>query len=63
MHSRWKTKEKNGRRFMICQNSEPEHSKYPEWGPTVGRCDNWEEVGKDTTRVLCGKCTSRSVSI
>ena len=48
---------------MICQNSEPEHSKYPEWGPTVGRCDNWEEVGKDTTRVLCGKCTSRSVSI
>lgn len=48
---------------MICQNSEPEFSKYPQWGPTSGKCDEWSEVGKDTTATLCRKCTSRSVSI
>lgn len=62
MHSRWKSKEKDGKRFMICQNSEPEFSKYPQWGP-VGSCEEWAEVGKDTTAVLCNKCTSRSVAI
>jgi hypothetical protein len=57
----WKTKEVDGRTYMICQNSEPEHSKYPDWGPEVGVCDEWEEIGKDTGAVLCSKCTQRSL--
>lgn len=63
MHSRWKKKERDGRLFMICQNSEPEFSKYPQWGPVSGTCEEWSEVANDTTATLCHKCTSRSVSI
>ena len=57
----WKTKEKEGRRYMICQNSKPEFSKYPDWAPEVGVCDEWEEVGADTSAVLCSLCTRRSL--
>jgi len=57
----WKTKEKDGRRMMICQNSNPELSKYPEWGPDDGICEEWSEVGQDTVASTCWKCASRSV--
>jgi hypothetical protein len=59
----WKTKEVNGRRMMICQNSNPELSKYPEWGPENGRCDKWSEVGAETTAVICSDCTQRSLKV
>jgi hypothetical protein len=57
----WKTKEKDGRRMMICQNSNPELSKYPQWGPADGVCDEWSEVGDDTVSLTCWRCATRSV--
>ena len=58
----WKTKKKNGRTLMICQNSNPELSKYPQWGPEKGICEEWSEVGPDTTASTCWRCAARSVS-
>ena len=59
----WRTKDVDGRRMMICQNSDLEFSKYPDWAPDEGaaKCGNWAEVGKDTTAVLCDECTRRSL--
>lgn len=59
----WKSKEVDKRRYMICQNSNPSLSKYPEWGPEVGVCDNWSEVGAETTAVICSACTQRSLKV
>tara|TARA_B100000768_G_scaffold64085_1_gene61879 strand:- start:325 stop:561 length:237 start_codon:yes stop_codon:yes gene_type:complete len=58
----WKTKEVDGRRMMICQNSKPTMSKYSEFAPENGECDEWSEVGSDSTAVLCWRCTARSVN-
>lgn len=60
--STWKTKEVEGRRLMICQNSDLDRSKWADFGPEWGECDEWSEVGNDTTASLCYRCTSRSVS-
>lgn len=59
----WKTKQVGNRRMMICQNSDLEYSKYPDWAPDNGdnTCHNYSEVGKDTTAVLCDECTRRSL--
>lgn len=51
------------KRMMICQNSDPKRSKYPEWGPPTGVCDSWSEVGATTTAVMCHYCTQRSVNM
>lgn len=59
----WKTKTVGNRRMMICQNSDPKRSKYPEWGPPTGVCDSWSEVGATTTAVTCHYCTQRSVNM
>jgi hypothetical protein len=58
----WKTKKKDGKTFMICQNSNKELSKYPQWGPENGICDEWSEIGPDTTASTCHRCAARSVS-
>lgn len=62
----WKTKEvarENGSKamHMICQNSKPELSKWSDYGPDEGVCNNYSEVGKDTVAHLCWECTARSV--
>ena len=49
-------------RMMICQNSKPTMSKYSEFAPENGECDEWSEVGTDTTASLCWRCTGRSVN-
>ena len=58
----WKTKEVDGKRLMICQNSNLEKSKWDEFAPNGEECTEWTEVGKDTTASLCCRCTSRSVN-
>jgi|TARA_B110000977_G_scaffold201047_1_gene293873 hypothetical protein len=58
----WKTKEVDGRRMMICQNSKPTMSKYSEFAPEDGDCTEWSEVSHDTTGSLCWRCTARSVN-
>ena len=61
----WKTKEIDGRPYMICQNSDLEFSKYPDWSPDHGesKCKEWTEVVKETTAVLCSECTRRSLQL
>lgn len=59
----WKTKEVGGKLKMICQNSNPETSMYPEWGPEDGVCDTWSDVGHDTSAVTCWKCAQRSLKV
>jgi|DEB19_MinimDraft_2_1074335.scaffolds.fasta_scaffold65843_1 hypothetical protein len=62
----WKTKEitrPNGtkKRLMICQNSKPSESKWADFAPEGGVCENWSEVAHNTTASLCHECTGRSV--
>jgi hypothetical protein len=62
----WKTKEitrDNGTkaRFMACQNSKPNESKWADYVPESGVCENWSEVGPKTTASLCSECTQRSL--
>ena len=61
----WKTKIIEGRRNMICMNSDLEKSKYPYWGPDDGesKCNEWVEVGHNTDMVLCSYCTRRSLEL
>ena len=62
----WKTKETEvkGRKVvsMICQNSEPLKSKWAEFGPEDGPCENWTIVANDATASLCPECAQRSVN-
>jgi hypothetical protein len=63
----WKSKQvinEKGRtiRTMICQNSEPENSKWGEFAPEDGPCSTWVPVGETATAVLCSDCTQRSVN-
>lgn len=60
--SKWKTKDVNGKRMMICMNSNPEDSKWGDYAPEDGACEMWTEVGHKTTASLCWQCTSRSVN-
>jgi hypothetical protein len=62
-----KTKEitrKNGTkaRLMICSNSNPSESKWGDYAPESGSCENWMEVGEKTTTVLCSDCVQRSLT-
>lgn len=64
----WKSKEvinEKGRtiRTMICQNSEPENSKWGEFVSENGPCENWVPVSESATAVLCPDCTARSVNM
>lgn len=62
----WKTKEiarPNGtkKRMMICQNSNPAESKWKDYVPESGVCENWTEVSQNATGSLCHECTQRTV--
>ncbi len=58
----WRTKEKDGKTYIICQNSDLAKSKYPEWGPEDETpCDEWSEIGESVTAVTCWRCAARSV--
>jgi hypothetical protein len=52
--SSYATKQHDGKRYMICQNSKP-GGKY--WKDVL--CNEWSEVGNKTTAVLCSRCTSK----
>jgi hypothetical protein len=68
IESIWETrnsKRENGsvKRLMICQNSNPTVSKWGDYCPEDGPCDEWVEVGEKTTATLCWKCTARTVNL
>jgi hypothetical protein len=48
----WKTRTDGKKRYMICQNSEPD-GKY--WQGQI--CNEWSAVGERTSAALCWKCT------
>lgn len=62
----WKTKpyksEKTGSKdlsmkWMICQNSDLEHSKYSDWYLEDAPCNEWVLVDAKADACLCWKCT------
>jgi len=50
----------NTTKKLKCVNHDPENSKWGDYAP-VGGCDMIVEVDYRTDRVLCHKCTMRSV--
>lgn len=44
---------------MICMNSNPEFSRYPDAAPDDGVCDQWVYTNQDTASVLCSNCVQR----
>ena len=50
----YETKQRNGKRHMICRNSIPD-GKY--WKGNI--CKEWSEVGEKTSAVLCTSCTAK----
>ena len=50
----YETKQRNGKRHMICRNSIPD-CKY--WKGYI--CKEWSEVGEKTSAVLCTSCTAK----
>ena len=45
---------------LLCMNSDPETSKWGDYAP-LGGCNIVVEVDERTERVLCHKCTMRTV--
>ena len=58
----FKTKIKQGKRYMICRNSITDKNY---WGWQIlskhPRCNEWSEVGDGATAVLCYKCVNLTV--
>jgi len=51
-----------GTKKLKCMNHDPEKSKWGEYAPESGECDEVVIVDINTDKVLCFRCTSRSVS-
>jgi len=48
---------------MICMNSKPELSKYPQAAPEDGVCDQWVFSSVDSASVLCSNCVQRLMQV
>lgn len=57
----YKTKQIDGKHAMICQNSNPEESKYAYAAPEGGVCEEWVFCSHDAVKVLCSSCVQRSL--
>jgi len=60
--TKFKTRNRLGRRYMICRNS-IEDTKYWAW-PFLSkypRCNEWSEIAIDATAVLCSRCVNKTV--
>ena len=59
---KFKTKRRDGKRYMICRNSivDKKHWSFQFLGDKP-RCNRWSEVGEDSTAVLCYKCVCQTV--
>ena len=59
---KFKTRNRQGRRYMICRNSIEDKSY---WGWQIlskyPRCNEWSEVGVGASAVLCYKCVNKTV--
>lgn len=60
--SKYRTKMDGKRIMMQCMNSLPETSKYPQYAPADGVCDEWVSVDVDAIMTLCNKCVQRAMS-
>jgi len=59
--ARTKSRRSKEMRELKCMNSNPETSKWGDWAPEGG-CDEVVLVDEDVAKVLCWRCTSRSVN-
>ena len=61
--TKFKTRTRQGKRYMICRNSIADTSY---WGWQIlskhPRCNEWSEVNANTTAVLCHKCVRKTVA-
>ncbi len=59
---KFKTKRRDGKRYMICRNSivDQKHWSFQFLGDKP-RCNRWSEVGEGSTAVLCYKCVCQTV--
>ena len=59
---KFKTKRRDGKRYMICRNSivDQKHWSFQFLG-NKPRCNRWSEVGEDANAVLCYKCVCQTV--
>ena len=59
---KFKTKRRDGKRFMICRNSiiDQKHWSFQFLG-NGPRCNQWSEVGEEASAVLCYKCVCQTV--
>jgi len=53
---------KRGTKKLKCMNWDPETSKWGEYAPDENGCREIVEVDSKTEKVLCWRCTSRSVT-
>jgi len=59
----FKTKNRLGKRFMICRNSIVDDNYWAhQYLGDKPRCNEWSEVGVDAIAVLCYKCVNKTVS-
>ncbi len=51
-----------GSKKLKCMNHDPANSKWGEYAPESGACEEVVVVDEKCDKVLCFRCTSRSVS-
>ena len=49
------------KKALKCMNSNPDRSKWGDWAPEGG-CDMVVEVDENVNKILCWKCTQRTVN-
>jgi hypothetical protein len=54
-------KEISGNKIVKCMNHDPENSKWGQYAPNGG-CKEMMSIDINSTRGLCSRCTSRSVT-
>lgn len=54
---------RKGMQTVKCMNHDPENSKWGEYAPEDGPCQEMMQIDERSTRGLCWRCTSRSVTM
>lgn len=54
---------RKGMKTVKCMNHDPENSKWGEYAPEDGPCQEMMQIDERSARGLCWRCTSRSVTM
>jgi hypothetical protein len=58
-----KDNKRKGMKTVKCMNHDPENSKWGEYAPEDGPCEETLQIDERSTKGLCWRCTSRSVTM